>query len=186
MTGVQTCALPIYDFTEEIKNLIGRHATEYFERLLDDQSKKMLCQIIVKDDYTLQVLDRWNMPFLANISAGQRQIMSISFIAALAREAAGEKEVLEMPLFMDTPFGRLSYHHRENLIKNVPGFAVQWVLLATGTEFRKPEAELLRKGGKWGKFYVLKPADSDATKIVEYSIEESISQLNDAVLDSDR
>ena len=57
----------------------------------------MLRKIVVEDDYSLQVLDPWGKPFLANISAGQRQVASISFILALARAAAGG-QVLEMPL----------------------------------------------------------------------------------------
>ena len=78
--------------------------------------------------------------------------MSISFIAALA-QVASKDSLLEMPLFMDTPFGRLSYEHRQNLIKHVPEFSSQWVLLATDTEFRKQEARLLKLGNRWGKFF---------------------------------
>jgi len=102
-------------FTHEIKELIGKSATQLFRELLDKEGRENLRTIVVNDDYSLQVLDRYKKPFLANISAGQRQIMSISFIAALARTAS-RGENIEVPLFMDTPFGRLSYEHRQNLI----------------------------------------------------------------------
>jgi DNA sulfur modification protein DndD len=69
-------------FTDEIKDLIGESATQLFRELLDKEGRENLRTIVVNDDYSLQVLDRYKKPFLANISAGQRQIMSISFIAA--------------------------------------------------------------------------------------------------------
>ena len=153
-------------FTHEIKDLIGESATQLFRVLLDKEGRENLRTIVVNDDYSLQVLDRYKKPFLANISAGQRQIMSISFIAALAKTAARGNKI-EIPLFMDTPFGRLSYEHRQNLINQVPTFASQWILLATDTEFRRQEAQLLKNSGKWGKFFMLRPTKDGNTMIME-------------------
>lgn len=165
-------------FKGEIKDLIGESATTLFSQLLDKEGRENLRTIVVNDDYSLQVLDRYKKPFLANISAGQRQIMSISFIAALARAAArGDK--IEIPLFMDTPFGRLSYEHRQNLINLVPTFASQWILLATDTEFRRQEAHLLKSSGKWGKFYFLRSTDDGNTVIVEQDINSALAFLRD-------
>lgn len=172
----------VYDgFTKEIKTLIGERATKLFRELLDSEGRENLRTVVVNDDYSLQVLDRWNRPFLANISAGQRQIMSISFIAALA-QAASQDALLEMPLFMDTPFGRLSYEHRQNLISLVPGFSSQWILLATDTEFRKQEAKLLRAGGRWGKFFMLRAGDDGNTRIEE----RDVSTVQAILVDEDK
>lgn len=167
-------------FTHEIKELIGKSATELFRELLDKEGRDNLRTIIVNDDYSLQVLDRYKKPFLANISAGQRQIMSISFIAALARTAS-RGEHIEIPLFMDTPFGRLSYEHRQNLINMVPTFASQWILLATDTEFRRQEAQLLKSSGKWGKFYMLRSTHDGNTVIEEQKIDSALAILRDEV-----
>ncbi|MEN6355554.1 MAG: hypothetical protein ABFD83_00560 [Armatimonadota bacterium] len=166
------------DFTREIKTLIGKKATDLFRELLDSEGSENLRTVVVNSDYSLQVLDRWNKPFLANISAGQRQIMSISFIAALA-QAASNDTLLEMPLFMDTPFGRLSYEHRQNLIRRVPDFSSQWILLATDTEFRKQEARLLRTGERWGKFFMLRAADDGNTRIEERDIDTAQAILRE-------
>lgn len=152
------------EFTGETRDLISRSATKYFRELLDHESQQTLRDVVVDSDYSIQVHDRWQKPFLANISAGQRQIMSIAFIAALARAAAGT-DVLEMPLFMDTPFGRLSHEHRRNLLEHVPDWCTQWILLATDTEFGQFEEKILRKTGKWTKFYLLKGAGAGSTKI---------------------
>jgi DNA sulfur modification protein DndD len=165
-------------FTREIKEMISESATLLFRDLLDIQGRENLKTIIVNEDYSLQVLDRYKKPFLANISAGQRQIMSISFIAALARIAAKGNKI-EIPLFMDTPFGRLSYEHRQNLINQVPTFASQWILLATDTEFRRQEAQLLKRSGKWANFFVLRSTEDGNTEIVEQDISSALTILRD-------
>jgi len=168
------------EFTDEIRKLISESATQFFHELIDTESRKILRQIVVDADYSVQLLDRWGKPFLANISAGQRQIMSISFIAALAK-AASQGAIFEMPLFMDTPFGRLSYEHRKNLLDHVPAYASQWILLATDTEFGKQEAAILRKKGQWGKFYILKGLDAGATQIEKIDVDSVLPVLKDNV-----
>jgi DNA sulfur modification protein DndD len=176
-THAALCA--IYDeFAEEIKRVIGESSTEYFQQFIDREGAETLRQIIVNNDYSLQILDRWGRPFLADISAGQRQIMSISFIAALAK-AAAKGDIFEMPFFMDTPFGRLSYEHRKNLITNVPNFACQWILLATDTEFRRQEARLLRQTDSWGKFYILKGEGAGVTRIESCDIDKAFTYLKE-------
>ncbi len=164
------------EFTDEIKKVIGKSATEYFKILIDKQGREALRQIVVDDDYSIQIFDRWGKPFLANISAGQRQIMSISFIAALAKAAA---EHFEMPFFMDSPFGRLSNEHRKNLINHIPDFANQWILLATDTEFRRFEARLLKQTNLWGRFYVLKGDKEGLTRIESHNTDDAFTYLKD-------
>lgn len=164
--------IEIYEqFTREIKEDIAKKANNYFSQLLDKEGKETLGKIIVNDDYSLQILDKWGKPFLANISAGQRQIMSISFIAALAKVAAPDS-IFEMPFFMDTPFSRLSVEHRKNLIQKIPTFCAQWILLATDTEFRMQEAEFLSQSNRWGKFYRLYGKGPGITHIQEHKTNE--------------
>ncbi|WP_079476242.1 AAA family ATPase [Marinococcus halophilus] len=162
----------INNFIVEVKNELEERANNIFKNLIDISGSKNLKKIVVNDDYTLDVLD-WNgRPFLANISAGQRQIISLSFITALA-EVAGGESMLEIPLFMDTPFGRLSPEHRYNLVKYIPEITPQWILLVTGSEFRKEEeAKFLKQTGKWDKFYVLESKSEAETKIKEMLAEE--------------
>ncbi|RIE15822.1 AAA family ATPase [Candidatus Cryosericum septentrionale] len=171
------------EFTSEVKTRLSDNASEIFSRLLDDEGRSMLRRIVVENDYSLQVLDPWDKPFLANISAGQRQVASISFILALARAAAGG-QVLEMPLFMDTPFGKLSWQHRENLISQIPGAAAQWILLATDTELGRREASLLSRGGAWGKFAVLESQPDGSTTMREYKVSEALALLKNTEEDA--
>ncbi len=166
------------EFTSETRDMIGVSATKYFLELLDNEGKQTLRDVVVSPDYCIQVYDRWKKPFLANISAGQRQIMSIAFIAALAGAAAGT-DVLEMPLFMDTPFGRLSQEHRKNLIENVPKWCTQWILLATDTEFGRFEAKILRNTKRWSKLYILKGMGPGSTKIESLEVKQADGILID-------
>jgi DNA sulfur modification protein DndD len=159
----------IQSFEEEIKVELEAKANEIFKHLIDDGGSTNLKKIIVKDNYTLDVLDWSGRPFLANISAGQRQIISLSFITALA-EVAGDSSILEIPLFMDTPFGRLSPEHRHNLVSHIPTITPQWILLVTGSEFKEDEeAKFLKETGKWGKFYLLDAVSEGVTMIEEMS-----------------
>lgn len=164
------------EFTHEIKRSLSSEASEVFEELLDADSRRMLRRVEVKEDYSLQVLDPWGKEFLANISAGQRQVASIAFIIALARAAAGGKMV-EMPLFMDTPFGKLSWQHRENLIRYVPASAAQWILLATDTELGRREARLLMNEGAWGSFYHLRALGDGSTVCEELDVDQALTLL---------
>ncbi|MFS0671728.1 AAA family ATPase [Ornithinibacillus sp. 179-J 7C1 HS] len=157
----------IKSFEQEIKVELEAKANEIFKHLIDEGGSTNLKKIIVKDNYTLDVLDWSGRPFLANISAGQRQIISLSFITALAAVAGGTS-ILEIPLFMDTPFGRLSPDHRYNLVSHIPTITPQWVLLVTGSEFKEDEeAKYLMETGKWGKFYLLDAISEGVTRIEE-------------------
>lgn len=152
------------EFTAEVKERLGKLSTERFRSLLDKEGLVNFTKITVGADYSLQILDRWGEPFLANISAGQRQVMSVSFILALTQLAAGE-EALGMPLFMDTPFGRLSRANRESLIRVVPEVCAQWILLATDTEIGQPEMSVFRQGGAVGACYELRPLPDGSSMV---------------------
>ncbi len=163
-------------YTGEVRAIVGESATRVFSRLLDEEGKASLKRIVVNEDYTLEVLDQYGQSFLANVSAGQRQIMSISFITALAM-AASSGDRIEMPLFMDSPFGRLSTQHRKNVIREVPLLTSQWIILATDTEFRREEAQAVRMTGKWGRFFVLRGAGDGNTVIDEYDVDKAYALL---------
>ncbi len=159
----------IQSFEQEIKVELEAKTNDIFKNLIDDGGATNLKKIIVKDNYTLDVLDWSGRPFLANISAGQRQIISLSFITALA-SVAGGKSMLEIPLFMDTPFGRLSPDHRYRLVNHIPTITPQWILLVTGSEFKEnEEAKFLKDTGKWGEFYLLNAISEGETKIEKVS-----------------
>lgn len=80
-------------------------------------------------DFNLEVIDRYGMPARPELSSGERQVLSLSFITAMSR--VSEEEA---PLVIDTPFGRLSSQHRNNITEYLPTLADQLVLFVTDEE----------------------------------------------------
>ena len=117
--SVETMSRIIQKFEADLIGELELVTQQNLYYLLDQPGLDMLKEVKITKDYTLEVLNHFGQPFLANISQGQRQVLSLSFISALA-QVAGGTNVLEMPLFMDTPFGRLSGQHQKNLIEVLP------------------------------------------------------------------
>jgi DNA sulfur modification protein DndD len=157
----------IYDtFARQIKSELAAKSTEIFQQLADEGTKQEIKTINIDDNYMLDVLNYDGQGRLGEISAGQRQIVSLAFIMALIQVAGN----LEVPLFMDTPFGRLSGEHRDHLLAIIPKIASQWILLATDTEFTRVEAEALRQTKAWGKVFVLAKKEEGTTEILERDV----------------
>jgi len=81
-------------------------------------------------DFHFEVIDRWGKPSREELSAGERQILSLSFITAISR-LSGE----EAPIIMDTPFARLSKNHLETTTATLPNLLPQLILFVTDTEW---------------------------------------------------
>ena len=94
--------------------------------------------ITLTENYRLLVIDGSGEDVLPEMSAGQRQVLSLSFIGALAKMSVKEMipnmENELFPIVMDTPFGRLSSEHRENIADIFPQIADQLVLFVTDEE----------------------------------------------------
>lgn len=158
-------------FTLDMKKQIGDQASKIMHSLLDKEGRYSLKSIVVNEDYSLQVNDHRDEPFLANISAGQRQIISLCFITALAQVANGT-ERFEIPLFMDTPFGRLSFEHRNNLIKFIPQICQQWITMVTDTELTEDEWSVYQSSGYKCSFYKLQSQSDGTTQIFSIPLED--------------
>jgi DNA sulfur modification protein DndD len=117
-----------YDrFADEMRLQIEAQTNEIFRSLIWKDSH--FERINLGSDYNLEIIDRYGMAARPELSAGERQVLSLSFITAMA-QVSGE----EAPLVMDTPFSRLSKHHRESITQNLPGLASQLILFVTDEE----------------------------------------------------
>jgi len=161
----------IKNFEQDVVEDLEMAATQNLSYLLDDSGRANLKEVKVQSDYSLDVLNAFNQPFLANISQGQRQVLSLSFITALAQVAGGTNN-LEMPLFMDTPFGRLSSKHQMNLMSFIPQITSQWVLLVTDREYGQEERQMFDEMNVVGRFYHLESTEPGVTVIKEKSTAE--------------
>lgn len=122
------------EFADEMRAHIQDEARAIFRRLIWKETQWQ--DIRLDDDYQLDVIDRFGSRALADLSAGERQVLSLAFIVGMA-EIAEQAVDAEAPLVMDTPFGRLSTQHRLNIIKEIPALTRQLVLFVTDEELRE-------------------------------------------------
>ncbi len=116
-------------FANEMRIKIEAKTKEIFKQLVWKESHFQ--DILLDTEYNLEVIDRYGLPARPELSAGERQVLSLSFITAMSR--VSEEEA---PLIMDTPFGRLSSQHRNSITEQLPLLADQLVLFVTDEELR--------------------------------------------------
>lgn len=144
-------------FYEETRKRIENETKAVFDKLAwkTDQFN----EIRLDPEFHLEVIDRWNKPSREELSAGERQILSLSFIAAMAR-LSGE----EAPVIMDTPFARLSGIVLQNVAEHLPSLLPQLILFVTDQEWSESSRSGLEP--KVGAQYKLEFSDG-ITKIKE-------------------
>lgn len=73
------------------------------------------------------------------LSAGEKEVLAFSLIVGL-NLASGATA----PLVMDTPFGHLDIKHQKNIVKALPNFPSQVIILATDRDLPPPILEQLK------------------------------------------
>lgn len=124
-------------FADEMRGKIQEKTKEIFKSLVWKESHFQ--DIKLGSDFNLEVIDRYGRPARPELSAGERQVLSLSFIMAMSR--VSEEEA---PLVMDTPFGRLSSHHRNAIAEHLPKLVDQLVLFVTDEELRDEARQSLQ------------------------------------------
>lgn len=125
-------------FAEEMRQSIETKTKQIFKKLVWKGSHFQ--DIKLGADYKLDVIDRYGSFARPELSAGERQILSLSFITAMVQ--VSEEEV---PIVMDTPFGRLSSEHRASITENLPNLAPQLILFVTDEELHDQARKNLKK-----------------------------------------
>ena len=149
----------IESFASEMRNSIESEADKIFQSLALKDTQFQRVQL--SEDYHLEVIDRWNLPARSELSAGERQVLSLAFITGMSK-VSGE----EAPLVMDTPFGRLSTDHREAITERIPGITDQLVILVTDEELHSQARENLVH--RIGAEYLLDfDQDTGCTRVVD-------------------
>ncbi len=123
-------------FADDMRQRIEVGTKSIFRQLVWKESHFQDVQL--GTDFNLEVIDRYGQAARPELSAGERQVLSLSFIAAMAQ--VSEEEA---PLVMDTPFGRLSSHHRDSITEHLPKLADQLVLFVTDEELHGQARENL-------------------------------------------
>jgi len=147
-------------FADDMRKRIEVKTKEIFKKLVWKESHFQ--DIKLGSDFNLEVIDRYGLPARPELSAGERQVLSLSFITAMSR--ISEEEA---PLVMDTPFGRLSSQHRNSITQHLPELADQLVLFVTDEELRDEARKNLESsiGAEYRLEFNLKTSCTDIVEV---------------------
>jgi DNA sulfur modification protein DndD len=116
----------MHEFREEIEE----KTSKYFLDLI--WKKDAYTKVKVDDNFEFSVIHKEGYNAIGALSAGERQVLALAFMAAL-KDSSG----FEFPVIIDTPLGRISGAPRENIAENLPKYLknTQVTMLVTDTEY---------------------------------------------------
>ena len=146
------------ELLSEVREQIEKKTEEYFRRLI--WKKDTYERVEIDENYQVSVLNVRGFSSLGTLSAGEQQVLALSFMAAL-----GTVSGFDAPIVIDTPIGRISGEPRNNIAESLPNYVdAQLILLMTDTEYT-PEVKSRLKA-QIGKEYRLNYLESEArTKV---------------------
>ncbi len=127
-----------------IRKQIESKTNDFFLDLI--WKKEAFREVTIDPDYKISVISESGKSSLGTLSAGERQILALSFMAALYTVSG-----FDAPIIIDTPLGRISGEPRKNIAKSLPDYLskTQVTLLMTDTEYTEDvRKELLKRIGK--------------------------------------
>lgn len=165
------------EFNDEMRELLGNETTNIFRTLIDKKDIDLIEKVEINGKFEIKAIDHKGVSILSDISQGQRQILSLAFITALARIAVKKTDsnMIDYPLFMDSPFNRLSGNNRDHLINHLPDLTAQWILLLTDTEYTSSEEFVFKESGRLGKSYIINQVELNHSIIEEVDLDESLA-----------
>lgn len=165
------------EFTTNMRELLGNYTTDIFKMLIDKKDKDIIDRVDITSNFEINATNKSNIIFTQDISQGQRQILALSFITALAKLASRDEaeNKIDYPLFMDSPFNRLSGLNRDNLIENIPNLTSQWILLLTDTELTLSEESMFKQTGRIGNWYRINQIEVNHSEIEKVSLNQSLA-----------
>ena len=111
------------------RRAIEEHSSQIFRTLTNKPQE--YDGIEIDDQYNVSVEDRHdNIVKRTKLSTGEKEVVALSFILGLKR--GSEKTA---PLVLDTFFTNLDGTHTENIVKALPSFADQVILILTDSEY---------------------------------------------------
>lgn len=125
------------DILSELRNLTEENLDQYFNELIWKQEEYNL---VLADDYSVSVLDEYGDNKIGSLSAGETQVLALSFMAALT-EISG----FDAPVVIDTPLGRISSTPKHLIAQNLPKYMedTQITFLMTDEEYTDDVQEAL-------------------------------------------
>lgn len=131
---IESAITVLNDTEKEIKDRIREqvqdNASSNFLTLIS--KNRAFQEVIIHDDYTVEVIHTLGWNAINNLSAGEYLIMGLSFMSALMSISG-----FKAPVIIDTPLGKEDDIHREYITTNLPKYlkGTQLFLLVTPTEY---------------------------------------------------
>jgi len=133
---------------EDVRQEIEEKTEEQFFNLI--WKKETYIDVKIDEAYNISVLHQSGMEGIGTLSAGERQVLALSFMAAL-NSVSG----FDVPIVIDTPLGRISKEPKKSIARNLPNYlkGKQVTLLVTEEEYTPEVRGLL--SDRVGKNYVI-------------------------------
>jgi len=128
------------EIMDEIRNEIEELTRNQFFELIWKRENFKTVQI--SEDYDISVLDQNGVEAIGTLSDGERQVLALSFIAALNIISG-----FDAPIMIDTPLGRISKEPKSNIATKLPNYlkGKQLTLLVTEEEYTEEVRNKMRR-----------------------------------------
>lgn len=146
----------------QIRKKVENNTEEQFLRIVMDPEK--FDRVSIDAEYNVSVMDHKERECLGTLSAGQRQVLALSFMAAL-NEVSG----FQVPIVIDTPLGRISDEPSDKIAKNLPNYldGRQVIMLVTDKEYK--DVRKFLKDRVADEYRIKGDGSSQNMKLVNYS-----------------
>jgi DNA sulfur modification protein DndD len=156
------------DCAEEIKNRIMKEVKVEIEQRASEQFLALIWKkdtfkgVVIDEEYNVKVPHVSGREALGTLSAGERQVCALSFMAAL-NSVSG----FVVPIIIDTPLARISSKPRVNIATYLPTYleGTQVTLLVTEEEYTPEVREALDK--RVGKSYKIEVEEKERGNLAE-------------------
>lgn len=133
------------EFVKKVTDFKARCIKEDFENIINKLFRKNEDFSKIEFDvnsYSIKIYNHnGTLIRLTNRSAGEKQIIALSLIWALTKNAS-----IDLPYVIDTPLGRLDSIHRRNLMEYYfPYLSEQVIILSTDTEVNKEFNDVIKE-----------------------------------------
>ena len=145
---------------DDIRTTIQQKTQDYFLRLI--WKKGEFARVGIDENYNVSVINKVGSECLGSLSAGEREVLALSFLAAL-REVSG----FDAPVMIDTPLGKISKEPKENIAELLPEFlkGSQVTMFMTDEEYTPKVREKLSK--RIGREYELDYDEDQSQTLVK-------------------
>lgn len=152
------------DVMEELRTEIEQKTKDQFFELI--WKKENYTDVRIDEHYNISVLDQSGIEAIGTLSAGERQILALSFMAALNTVSGFDAAII-----IDTPLGRISREPKLNVATKLPGYlsGKQLCLLVTEEEYTYEVREkLLPNVGKEYQINFEETVEGNRAEVIQY------------------